>query len=148
MEAILYQGQFAAWCKGGCGRFRKPHCYVENSPICCMCARSMELELVTQPKFKRRNNVMTVGSGNSLKNREMRVADRLLKLLVQPQRSSDLAQTLGCNSQHLTAVARNLIEEGKIIAAREQSKNPKLWYALPEQREQLIQLTTNGKSNY
>lgn len=147
MEAILYQGQFAAWCKGGCNRFRKPYCYVENSPICHVCARKMELQVTIKPKSKRNPQKRTIGIGNSLKAREMRVEDRLLKILSYPQRSSDLAQILECNSQHLTTIARNLVEEGKIIAAREQSKNPKLWYALPHQQQELIQLTTNGKSS-
>ena len=152
MEAILYQGQSATWCKGGCNRFRKPHCHVENSPICYMCARKMELQpinkivaektlqslrLSSKPRQKR-----TIGSGNLPALKQTRVSDRLLKILrFQPHRSSDLAQILRCGSQYLTVVARNLVREGKIIAAREQSKNPQLWYALPRHREQLEQAT-------
>lgn len=70
VEPVLYTGTTAAWCKGGCGKFRYPYCYLCDRPICATCAIALQLNPVKstihfsslpQTRKKQETNWKTLG---------------------------------------------------------------------------------------
>lgn len=70
VEPVLYEGTTAAWCKGGCGKFRYPYAYLGDRPICATCAIALQLNPVKstihfsslpQTRKKQETNWKTLG---------------------------------------------------------------------------------------
>jgi predicted transcriptional regulator len=130
--AILYTGTTATWCKGGCGKFRYPYCYVGDRPYCEGCAFVSGIRAVTAPvkqKPPKKRPKARIGTKQLIP----------LALSSGPASGRELAERLNVHQDTITfcakhLVARNLIccDRRRGVGAREQ-----LWYALPKDIEKL-----------
>lgn len=44
LEPVLYTGTTFTWCKGVCGKFRRPLCHQGDRPICAICTGILQLK--------------------------------------------------------------------------------------------------------
>lgn len=131
--AILYEGKTATWCRGGCGKFRYPYCYVEDRPYCEGCAFIARLEAVTaQPKKE-----VVVTQKSSTKQ----LIPSFLK--EGPLSTKDLAAHLKLCLHSVNLAANKLAAEGIIVAKRQRGNSGRMpmYYALPEHAERLKEIT-------
>lgn len=138
--AILYTGTTATWCRGGCGKFRYPYCYVADRPYCEGCAFIARLEpIAALPKLK---------SASEKPAQSKRGAKHLIPSLLEdgPASTKDLAAQLGLCSDSVNLAARKLVAEGVIIAQRQRGNGARMpmYYALPGNIEKLREVV--GKS--
>lgn len=133
--AILYTGTTATWCKGGCGRFRYPYCYVADRPYCEGCATIASIRAIVAPPAPEK-------AKPPKKQPKRRIGSKQLileALSAGPASSRQLAAKLGLHQDTITTAAKWLIDRGMICAARESGGGSRsaLWYALPEDIEKL-----------
>lgn len=154
---ILYDGATAQWCRGGCGKFRYPYCFVGDSPYCLDCTKLNRLNPVKRLERLDRLDKLDIFESKEVKENRPRqlkivcdfpkpkkptIKERIVALLQDgPQSSVGLAKTLGNHPISVSNAARLLIVEGTILSVREQSKTPMLWYSLPVYKDELVEKT-------
>lgn len=139
--AILYSGKTATWCKGGCGKFRYPYCYVLDRPYCEGCALIARIEAIPAlPKLKILKEKKT--SKNTKRRDSSNIDQEILEALADgPCNTTTLIQKTGWSHKTILCHTLALEKDRKILSFRHvggTGGSSARWYSLIKDKNLLV----------
>lgn len=145
--AILYSGNTATWCQGGCSRFRYPYCHVGDRPYCEGCALIARIKAIPAlPAPPAPPKVKIAKERRPQSNRKRRdssnIDQEILEALAdEPCNTTTLIQKTGWSHKTILRHTLALEKDRKILSFRHvggTGGSSARWYSLVKDKSLLV----------